>query len=54
MSPGDLVMHRRSGRRMFVESVNGFSVGCAWFAEGVLRHGVFHSEWLVASGTVLA
>lgn len=55
LAAGDVVTHRRSGRRMFVESAEGRVIYCAWFdVDGNLRRCAYGVDWLVPRATVLA
>lgn len=55
MRAGDVVRHLRSARRLFVESVDGRCVYCAWFdVDGNMRRTAYGIAWLVAEGTALA
>ena len=53
--PGDVVLHLRNARRMFVESVERRIVFCAWMDErGELHRGMYGIDWLVPKGMALA
>jgi uncharacterized protein YodC (DUF2158 family) len=54
VSPGDVVLHCRSGRRMTVESVDGLVVRCMWFEGARLVQRDFAASFLVAEGMALA
>ena len=54
MSPGDVVRHSRSGRRMTVESIEGKVVSCAFFIEGTLFRRDFLIDFLQPEGMALA
>jgi hypothetical protein len=52
---GDIVLHLRSARRLFVESVDRRVVFCAWLDElGELHRGAYGVDWLVPHGVALA
>lgn len=53
--PGDVVLHLRNARRMFVESVERRTVFCAWLDEGgTLQRGMYCVDWLIPKGMALA
>lgn len=55
MKAGDVVHHLRSARRLFVESVDGRVVFCAWFTtDGALHRTAYGVSWLVEKGTGIA
>lgn len=54
MKPGDVVTHLPSGRRCYVEQVEGLSAYVAWYAEGELCRGWYGARWLVPAGMALA
>lgn len=53
--PGDVVLHLRNARRMFVESVERRTVFCAWLGEdGALQRGMYCVDWLIPKRMALA
>ena len=55
LKSGDVVLHLRCGRSMFVESVDRRVVYCAWYdATGELHRGAYGVDWLVPRGMALA
>jgi uncharacterized protein YodC (DUF2158 family) len=54
MTPGDVVIHCRNGRRMTVESVEGKVVHCAYFIGAELFRRAFLADFLLPKETVLA
>ena len=54
VKPGDIVLHLRNARRMFVESVERRIIYCAWHdAEGLHRI-AYGIDWIVPKGMALA
>jgi hypothetical protein len=52
---GDIVLHLRSARRLFVESIDKRIVFCAWLDEaGNIHRGAYGVDWLVPRGMALA
>ena len=52
---GDIVLHLRNARRMFVESVERRVIFCAWLdSTGTLHRGMYGVDWLVPKGMALA
>ena len=55
MRPGSIVHHLRSARRMFIESIDGRVVFCAWFdSAGELHRGAYGIDWVCPVGMALA
>ena len=53
--PGDIVLHLRNARRMFVESVERRIIFVAWMDEtGELHRGAYGVDWIVPKGMALA
>lgn len=52
---GDIVLHLRNARRMFVESVERRIIFVAWMDEcGELHRGAYGVDWVVPKGMALA
>lgn len=52
---GDIVLHLRNARRMYVESVDRRIIFCAWMDEtGEIHRGAYGVDWLVPRGMALA
>lgn len=55
VKPGDIVLHLRNARRMFVESVERRIIFVAWMdAQGELHRGAYGIDWIVPKGMALA
>ena len=53
--PGDIVLHLRNARRMFVEAVERRVIFVAWMDEtGELHRGAYGIDWVVPKGMALA
>ena len=52
---GDIVLHLRNARRMYVESIDRRVIFCAWMDEvGNIHRGMYGVDWLVPKGMALA
>lgn len=55
VKPGDIVLHLRNARRMFVESIERRIIFVAWMDElGELHRGAYGIDWVVPKGMALA